>query len=38
MRRLHCGHGQGYLWARPLEADALSRWFRERAVPLAAAA
>ncbi len=26
MRELKCGHGQGYLWSRPLTADALSAW------------
>ena len=38
MRRLHCDRGQGYLWARPLEADALALWLTQRAAPLAAAA
>ena len=38
MRRLHCDRGQGYLWAKPLEADALGQWLTQRAAPLAAAA
>ena len=38
MRRLHCDRGQGYLWAKPLEAEALSLWLTRRAAPLAAAA
>jgi len=38
MRRLHCGRGQGYLWASPLEADALCAWLTRRAEPLATAA
>ena len=38
MRRLHCDRGQGYLWAKPLEADALGLWLTQRAAPLAAAA
>ena len=38
MRRLHCDRGQGYLWAKPLEADALGLWLTQRAEPLAAAA
>jgi len=33
MRQLHCGRGQGYLWSRPLEADALADWLLARAVP-----
>ena len=38
MRQLHCNRGQGYLWAKPLEADALSLWLTGRAAPLVAAA
>ena len=38
MRHLHCDRGQGYLWAKPLEADALCLWLTRRAAPLVAAA
>ena len=31
MRRLHCDRGQGYLFSRPLDADALVAWLRMRA-------
>jgi len=37
MRHLHCGRGQGFLWARPLEADALADWLLARAAQLHAA-
>ena len=30
MRELQCGHGQGYLWARPLQAEAVSAWALSR--------
>jgi EAL domain-containing protein (putative c-di-GMP-specific phosphodiesterase class I) len=30
MRRMKCGRGQGFLWSRPLEADALTMWLIQR--------
>ena len=36
MQRLDCDYGQGYLFARPLEASALEAWARERAEDTAA--
>jgi len=30
MRQLHCGHGQGFLWSRPLPPAALSEWATRR--------
>ncbi len=38
MQALHCDRGQGYLYARPLEAQALADWCRQRAAPQAQAA
>ncbi len=32
LRALGCEQGQGYLWSRPLPADAAGRWLAERAV------
>ena len=29
LRRLDCGRGQGYLWAAPLQADALVQWLAQ---------
>jgi len=31
LQGLHCGRGQGFLWSRPLEAEALADWLRQRA-------
>jgi diguanylate cyclase (GGDEF)-like protein/PAS domain S-box-containing protein len=31
MRTIGCGKGQGYLFSKPLERDALVQWIRERA-------
>lgn len=31
MRAIGCGKGQGYLFSKPLERDALVQWIRERA-------
>ena len=30
MRRLHCDRGQGFLYSRPLESDALTSWLASR--------
>jgi PAS domain S-box-containing protein len=38
MRRLKCGRGQGFLWSRPQEADALTMWLIQRSDALQAAA
>jgi len=31
LRHMNCGRGQGFLWSRPLDADALADWLRGRA-------
>ncbi|MDT7833805.1 EAL domain-containing protein [Aquabacterium sp. OR-4] len=38
MQALHCDRGQGYLYARPLESQALAEWCLQRAAPVAQAA
>jgi len=38
MRQLQCGRGQGFLWSKPLEAEALTIWLIRRAYPSQAAA
>jgi diguanylate cyclase (GGDEF)-like protein len=36
VKRIGCDKGQGYLYSRPLEADALTAWLRVNALALAA--